>query len=225
MNIDRLHLPAEVRDRLGLDADGMASAGLVGRAREAGVAEVRRQSFEMRSNDDGTVSLVGYALTWDTWYDVAGGPPFGWSETIARGAVSKSLAERDDVRFLLNHDGLPLARTKSGTMTLTADDIGLLVEVPSLDTRSATAMDLVSAIQRGDVDQMSWAFVATRQEWNDDYTERRILEARMFDVSAVTFPANEATIIGARSADTPQIAERKGGMPLSLARAMADALG
>lgn len=226
MNIDKLSLPAEVRDRLGLDGDGLASAGLIARAR-ATVTEVRRSTVEVRENEDGTVGLTGYALTWETSYDVAGGAPYGWTETIARGAVTKSLAERDDVRFLVNHEGLPLARTKSRTMTLVADDLGLLVDVPALDVRSnPMAAELLSAITRGDVDQMSWAFQVIRQEWNDDYTERRIIEARMFDVSAVTYPANEATIIGARSADTNQIDEpKRGAMPLSLARAMADAIG
>lgn len=70
---------------------------------------------------------------------------------------------------------------------------------------------------------MSWAFIATRQQWNSDYTERSITEARIFDVSAVTYPANEATIIGARSAS--QIDERQTeGMSLDLALALAQSL-
>jgi HK97 family phage prohead protease len=224
MNIDKLSLPAEVRERLGLDADGMAAAGLVGRTR-ATVAEFRRNPVEIRENDDGTYGLTGYALTWETPYDVAGGAPYGWTELIARGAVTKSLAERDDVRFLVNHEGLPLARTKSRTMTLEADDLGLLVNVPNLDARNNPfAAAFLSAVLRGDADQMSWAFQATRQAWNSDYTERTITEARMFDVSGVTYPANEATIIGARSVDPIAESATRGAMPLSLARAMADAL-
>lgn len=222
-------LPAEVLERLSLPPEAMVAAGLAAQATTRQglvVVESRPREFEVRENDDGTVGLTGYAATWDTWYDVAGGAPYGWSESIARGAVTKSLAERDDVRFLVNHEGLPLARTRSRTMTLVADDLGLLVDVPAVDVRNnPTAQELVSALARGDVDQMSWAFMAMRQEWSKDYTERRILEARMFDVSAVTYPANEATIIAARSSsDTPEIAERS-AMPLSLARALADSLG
>lgn len=105
---------------------------------------------------------------------VAGGAPYGWSESIAKGAATKSLAERDDVRFLLNHDGMPLARTV-GTMTLTADDMGLFVDAPNLDLRNPSAAELQSCLDRGDVDQMSFAFMATLQEWNGDcYTQRRI---------------------------------------------------
>lgn len=190
------------------------------------MVESRGYKIEARANADGTYHVSGYATTWDTWYDVAGGAPYGWSESIAKGAATKSLAERDDVRFLLNHEGMPLARTKSGTMTLTADDMGLFVDAPNLDLRNPSAAELQSCLDRGDVDQMSFAFMATLQEWNEDYTQRRILEVRLFDVSAVTYPANEATIIGLRSAaPAAPIEPTERGMSLRLALALADSLG
>ena len=216
-------LPDAVRQRLDVDAGALATAGLAARTAH-GIVESRAYQIEARQVGDGVFHVQGYAATWDTWYDVAGGPPYGWSETIVRGAVTKSLAERDDVRFLINHDGLPLARTKSQTMTLRGDDLGLFVDVPALDLTNPRAQELRSALERGDVDQMSWAFMVTLQEWNADYTERRILEARMFDVSAVSFPANEATIIGLRSSQA-EPEEKAGGIPLSLALAQAAALG
>lgn len=219
-------LPAAVLERLAVDRNERAliDAGIISRNRSK-LAESRRNlaDLEVRENDDGTVHVTGYATTWDTEYDVAGGPPWGWVESISRGAVTKSLAERDDVRFLINHDGLALARSTSATMTLEADDIGLLVDVPSLDVRrNHDAAALASAVDRRDVDQMSVAFYATRQKWNDDYTERRITEVRLVDVSAVTYPANTATIIGLRSAQDEQIEER--GMGLALAQAIATSL-
>ncbi len=215
-------LPDAVRDRLQVESGALVDAGIAARTTQ-GIVEARAHVIETREVADGVFHVQGYAATWDTFYDVAGGAPYGWTETIARGAVSKSLAERDDVRFLLNHEGMPLARTKSGTMTLASDDIGLFVDVPSLDLTNPRSQELRSALERGDVDEMSWAFMVTRQEWNEDYTERRILEARMFDVSAVSFPANPATIIGLRSEDpTPS---QRGAFPLSLALAQAAALG
>ena len=222
---DRLteSLPAEVRERLAVDSAALVDAGIAGRNTRGDIVEVRASIIEVRQTGDNTFHVQGYAATWDTWYDVAGGPPYGWSESVARGAVSKSIAERDDVRFLLNHDGIPLARTKSGTMAVTSDDIGLFVDAPSLDVSNPRAAELRSALERGDVDEMSWAFQVTRQEWNADFTERRILEARMFDVSAVSFPANPATIIGLRSEEEPTIT-KAGGMPLSLALAQAAAI-
>lgn len=212
-------LPEPIRERLAVDSASLITAGLAARA-DGSIVESRGYKIETRNNDDGTIHLSGYATTWESSYEVAGGPPWGWTETIARGSADKSLTERDDVRFLRNHEGLPLARTKSGTMTLTADDLGLFVDVPSLDLRNPSSQELHSALERGDVDQMSFAFMALRQEWNAEYTERRITEVRLFDVSAVTYPANEATIIGLRA----QPAASK-GISLNLARAMADTLG
>ena len=217
-------LPPEVRERLDADDTTLITAGLVART-GGSIVESRGYKIESRANDDGTFHISGYATTWDTWYDVAGGAPYGWSESIHEGAAAKSLAEKDDVRFLINHEGMPLARTKSGTMSLTSDSMGLLVNCESLDLSNPSAAELRSCLDRGDVDQMSFAFLATRQEWNEDYTERLITELRLFDVSAVTYPANEATIIGMRSAarPEPEIADR--GMSLRFALALADQLG
>lgn len=214
-------LPPEVRERLDLTGTGLVVSVSMPKNGTSAIVEARRSTLpEVRKAEDGTVSLVGYAATWGVPYDVAGGAPYGWTETIAAGAVTKSLQERDDVRFLVNHEGVPLARTKSGTMRLASDDLGLLVDVLSLDMVNPTAIEIVSAMTRRDVDQMSWAFRVTRQEWNEDYTERTILEAQMFDVSAVTFPANPATIIGVRS-DDPAPRRR---MSLACARAIASTL-
>ena len=225
--LNRLHsLPEVVRRRLFEDDSSLLESGIAGR-KENYVVDLRStpKRFETRVNDDGTVGVVGYATTWDSWYDVAGGAPYGWSETIARGSATKSLTvDRDRVRFLFDHEGMPMADTSSGTVLLSADEVGLLVDVPSLDVqRNVFAAALVSAIERGDVDQMSFAFRAIRQEWNDDYTERRILELQLFDVSAVTYPANEATIIAMREAAAASEA-RDDGVPLSLALAQVDAL-
>lgn len=221
-------LPDQVRARLGVDSPTLVQAGLAVRNTKGEFVEARLRTVETRANDDGTRGLVGYATSWDTWYDVAGGAPYGWSECIAKGAATKSLAERDDVRFLTNHEGLPHARSRGlsvDTMKLTADDLGLQFDVPSLDDHNPAVAELLSAIDRGDVDQCSFAFQVLKQEWNEDYTERRILELKLFDVSAVTYPANPATIIGARSVEQAPQVEGDPGMSLRLALALADALG
>jgi HK97 family phage prohead protease len=166
------------------------------------VVEVRATRLEQRAAADGYVTIAGYAATFGTWYDVAGGPTVGgWSETIARGAVDKSVAEMDDVRLLVNHDGLALARSTAGSLTLRPDEIGIYFEA-TMPTSVQQVRDLVALIEEGAVDQCSWAFMVTRQMWNADYTERTILEAKMYDVSVVTYPANPATIVGVRADDT-----------------------
>lgn len=199
-------LPDDVRERIGSSAAAMLH-GVA--ARSAGtIMEARAGQIEVRTNDDGTFHVSGYATTWDTPYEVAGGAPFGWTESIARGAADDALAARNDVRFLINHEGMPLARTKSGTMTLRADDMGLFVDVPSLDLSNPTAQELRSALLRGDVDQMSFAFTVEGQTWNKDYTVRNITKLKgLYDVSAVTYPANPATVIGARD-EAPEAEQR-----------------
>lgn len=144
-------------------------------------------------HDELTARHVGYAYVSEISYDVYGGPPYGFTETIAAGAAMGCL--RDDVRYLLNHSGMPLARTRSGTLVIDEDDTGLHNDA-TVDLRITIATDLTIAIERHDIDQMSFSFRVARQEWNDDYTERRILEfEELFDTSTVTFPASPTTLV------------------------------
>ncbi|GAA2681759.1 HK97 family phage prohead protease [Actinoplanes palleronii] len=158
---------------------------------------------QLRAGDAGATALDGYASITGSPYSVR-----DWlgeyDETIEPGAFKKTLAEKDDVRLLLNHDGLPLARTSSGTMTLSEDGQGLHV-VAELDRRSSLVNDVAVAMERGDLTEMSFAFSATRQEWNEDYTERFIREVKLFDVSVVTYPANPATTVKLRGADLDEL--------------------
>lgn len=154
---------------------------------------------ELRSASDGAPVIVGYAAIYDHAYDVASGPPYGWTETIVRGAADKSIAEQDDVYLFFDHEGLPIASTKDQSLILESDKIGIFNESHP-DVRSPWNMEIVHRLDTGVLDAMSWAFRAIRQEWNEDYTERRILEAKMYDVSVVSFPANPATVVQLRSA-------------------------
>lgn len=206
----------EIVTRLG-GSQSLVASGLAARTR-LGIVETRASDIEVRQIGEATFSVQGYAAIWDSAYDIAGGPTAGgFTEVVRSSAVTKSLKESDDVRFLINHDGLPLARTKAGTMYLESDDIGLFVDVPAMDLSNPRAQELRSALQRGDVDQMSWAFYVTRQQWNDDYTMRQIIEARMVDVSAVTYPANPDTVVGIRSDEDCLRDSKRNGIPLSLA--------
>ncbi len=218
---DLRNLPAPVLERLAkFDTHELGVD-----VRQAGrLLEARGREIEVRANDDGTLALAGYATVYEAPYDVAGGAPYGWTETIARGACDKSVNERDDVRCLVNHEGIPVARTKSGTMALTSDQVGLRVDVPSLDAASPLVQSLCSALAREDLDEMSFAFRVLRQEWDEDYLERRILEVQLFDVSVVTYPANPATIAQLqRSAEQPQ-PDPQPTMSLAFAEAIAASL-
>lgn len=211
---DLRNLPDEVTGRLidayGADqlADPLPGFDIVLAHRNARVEDRRSgKPFELRSDDDGNPIIDGYATVYDVEYDVFGGPPFGWTEEFAAGSCDKSVTDRDDVRLLINHDsgtaaGVPLGRRSVDTETLDldSDKLGLRCE-SILDRISPIVAGLVSAMSRKDIDQMSLAFRAVRQEWNDDFTHRIIREAQLFDVSIVAYPANPATLVQLRQTE------------------------
>jgi HK97 family phage prohead protease len=200
------------------------------RRTDDGVETPERESravsgLELRAADDGNPVLTGYALVYDTRYDIGGGPDNGgFTEVIARGAATKS-AKEADVKLLVNHAGVPLARTKSGTMTLESDDIGLRVSA-ELDPSNPVVAELRSAMERGDMDEMSFAFRALNQDWSDNYEVRTIRELKLFDVSVVTFPANPATVAQIRESalEAETATTTPSGRSLALARRQYEAL-
>lgn len=199
---DLRNLPPEVLARLADVGVDLASlrAECTQRGRTLEARAFARGGIETRA-ENGDPILDGYAAVYEYAYDVAGGPDRGgWIETIATGAADKSVRERDDVRLLINHDGIALARTRSKTLDLVSDSVGLAVR-SQLDQASPLVQTLASAMDRGDMDEMSFAFQVIRQEWNADYTQRRILEVKLFDVSVVTYPANPAAVAQLRSTE------------------------
>jgi HK97 family phage prohead protease len=142
--------------------------------------------IEVRSNADGTVGLRGYAAVFDSE---------AHGEVVRASAFNTTLKQRDNVRLLVNHDGIPMASTKAGTMTLSVDQRGLLVDAPSLDLANPTVQELVSAMNRGDIDQMSFAF-ADLSPVKKNASVREITDCVLYDVSVVTYPWYEATSVG-----------------------------
>lgn len=156
---------------------------------------------EMRAKANGTggtaFRFTGYATVydyafpmWDFWGDE-------FDEKVAQGAGARTLANGCDVPFLVGHNdaGIPMARTKSGTMNLGEDSHGLWVDAPDLDGGVEQVRQLASAVDRGDMDEMSMAFMVLRQDWSPDYMQRTILEYDLHkgDVSVVVFGANDGT--------------------------------
>ena len=187
-------LPQEVLDRLG-DTSKLTDVRSTKRGKVDVEVRTLAQAPTLVTADDASWNLRGYATVYDVGYPIAGGPDAGgWTEIIERGATAKSIKDGADTRLLFDHDGIPLARTSSGTMRLLSDDLGMMVDA-DLDPASPYAQSVRSAVLRGDADQMSFAFRVTRQEWNEDYTERRIKEVQLFDASVVTYPASEATVV------------------------------
>jgi len=142
-----------------------------------------------------TIKVSGYAAVFNERANI--GDMF--EEVIAPGAFRAAIG-RDDVVFLINHAGLPMARTRSGTLTLIEDERGLYME-SELDPEDPDVRAIVPKMKRGDLDKMSFAFYPTVQEWDEsgDLPVRTIREASLADVSIVTNPAYSGTDIGLRS--------------------------
>jgi HK97 family phage prohead protease len=175
---------------------------------------------ELRDSGSGLLTFTGYASVFSRSYEVY--DQFGpfW-ETMEPGAFRDSLAQGADVPFKINHAGMTLARTKSGTMTLAEDSHGLHVEA-QLDPRNSEVQNLRSAMERGDIDEMSFAFRATHDTWSDDWSQRSITGADINkgDVSAVNYGASPFTA-GAklRALTADQISEEKSLISLYALRA------
>lgn len=167
------------------------------------VKEIRNWGLtdvEVREEADGMITFAGYATVFNRDYSVY--DMFGeFNERIAPEAFDRTLREDPDVVLVVNHGGLPLARTKSGTLRLMTDSIGLRVEA-QLDQTDPDVQALVPKMRRGDVDEMSFAFRVTDDRWSDDYTERTITAVNLHrgDVSVVTFGANPHTMAALRAA-------------------------
>lgn len=167
--------------------------------------ELERRSYNFEVRAEGTETggvITGRPIVYNSRTDL------GWfDEIIEPGALDS--ADLTDVRFLVNHDTkkIPLARsrrnTPNSTMQLLTDNEGLSIRV-NLDTENnADAKSLYSAVNRGDISGMSFMFGVDDEEWENlesEHPTRHIKKiSTVVEVSAVTFPAYEATEINARS--------------------------
>lgn len=152
--------------------------------------------IEVREADDGKLHVGGYASVFDQPYDMG-----FYSETVKRGAFTKTLNEGAQVHLLLNHSGLPLASTMNDTLTLKEDGIGLRYDA-TLDPEDPDSASAVRKIRSGLLQQSSFAFQPIRQAWSDDYTQRSLTELSIDrgDVSVVNFGASPTTSVEARGA-------------------------
>ena len=166
--------------------------------------EIRAFYFEVRAeeNEEHGHFLSGQPIVYNERTDL------GWyDEIIEDGALTDT--DLRDVRFLVNHntDMIPLARSRNNNANSTMQlevvpGAGLSIRV-NLDTENnADAKSLYSAVERGDLSGMSFMFTVDKDSWEDldsEHPTRRVNSiARVFEVSAVTFPAYEATSITAR---------------------------
>jgi HK97 family phage prohead protease len=161
--------------------------------------------LKAESRADGTGRLEGYAAV---YFDPSNpGTQFQLGkdvfERVLPGCFERALKEGDDCRLLLNHDpNFSLARTRSRTLALSSDKTGLRIRA-SLG-KSPFAASVLESVQRGDVSEMSFAFIIDRQNWREEkqgdktIAIRELLSVRLLDVSCVTYAAYEGTSVYAR---------------------------
>jgi HK97 family phage prohead protease len=160
-------------------------------------------STEKREN--GTVHISGRPIVYNSPTDIGG----YFREIIMPGALDG--ADLRDVPLLVNHNDrmIPVARSRrnngNSTMQLTVDSEGMGFDADIDVMRNVTAAELYSSIDRGDMNGMSFAFLIADERWEDletDYPTRYINKFSVIrEISAVTFPAYDATEINARSKD------------------------
>jgi uncharacterized protein len=164
----------------------------------------------VRELEDDAFTLHGHAAVFDQLSEDLG----GWRERVKRGAFKRVVG--DDVRCLVNHEpSLLLARTRNGTLRLKEDPVGLAVEADIAPT--SVGKDLRILVERGDMTQMSFAFVVAEASWDDEDGEliRTVsrLEA-LYDVSPVTYPAYPQTDAGVRKDLAAAAAQTRGDSPI-----------
>lgn len=122
--------------------------------------DIRLPEVEEREAKSG--DFTGHAAVFNQ-PTIIGGRGFGFVEVIAPNAFANVL--RQDVRFLVNHEGLPLARTSNNSLMLMQDHLGLRNDAVIAPT--AMGRDVVILLQRGDINQQSFAFTVRSDDWVD----------------------------------------------------------
>ena len=186
------------------------------------LAEVRAQQ-----GSDETPHISGYAAVFNSPSEEIEEWGFRFTEIIRKGAFAKTLKEAD-ARALVNHDpNYVLGRNTARTLTLAEDQKGLAINVTPPDTQ--WARDLQESMNRGDVNQMSFAFRVVKERYTENNEEkhvlRELLEVQLFDVSVVTYPAYPATSAVVRNLwqgtgldlerVTSTLLRKRAGLPLS----------
>lgn len=166
---------------------------------------------------DSEFYVEGYATTFDLPYELYEYEGVKYYELIKREAMMG--ADMTDVIMQYDHNGRVRARTSNGTLGLEVDNHGLFSFADL--SRSGAAKELYEDISSGLINKMSWAFTVAEDEY-DKRTHTRIINRikKVYDVSAVSLPANDGTEISARSyLDGVIEAEKRESLVLEVAKA------
>lgn len=164
--------------------------------REYRMIQMPEMQFRALEDEEQKYIVEGYATTFDDPYVLFEYDGNKYMEQITRDALLN--ADMGDVIFLYNHEGMVYARQSNGTLQLSINEHGLYVRADLSSTEASRQM--YESIKAGLVTQMSWAFTVEEESYNEKTRTRSILKVRkVYDVSAVSIPANPNTDISARS--------------------------
>lgn len=170
-----------------------------------------RQCIELRAASDGGTHIVeGYAATFMQPYTLFRDGDYELREQIS--AEAFAMCDMSDVIMQYDHTGRVFARTRNGTLTLSTDEHGLKIRADLSGTENGRK--LYEEIKGGFIDRMSFAFTVGGDKREEETAEGRTVITRtitaikkLYDVSAVSIPANDATEISARAFCSGVIAE------------------
>lgn len=169
------------------------------------------EGVELRKSEDGRMVVEGYATTFDQPYRLMGDKDVTINEQVDRHAFDET--DMSDVIMQYDHEGRVFARLSNGTLRLEADDHGLKITADLGGTE--IGRQLFEEIDGGYTNKMSFGFTVTgdkktrSKDENGHITVLRTITkiGKLYDVSAVSLPANDATEISARSIGDGLIAE------------------
>lgn len=169
--------------------------------------QYRNMTLEIRkdneASDEGAFIVRGYATTYNEPYTLYSDDNIEIREQVAPDAFEK--ADTSDVIFQYNHEGRVFARTRNNTLSLKSDEHGLLIEADLGGTEEGRK--LYDEIKGGYTDRMSFGFTVTADDVQETrekgkrtiYLRTITQVGKLYDVSAVSIPANDGTEISARS--------------------------
>lgn len=178
--------------------------------REVRTTALATSDFVVRKDGDGAKRFAGHAAVFDARTAIGNPLGWGWYEEVATSAFDRTL-DQGDARFLVDHDtSLLVARVSAGDLSLATDGIGLAVDA-ELDQELSYVRDLTRNLERRRLTGMSFGFYVVKDEWSTIAVEtkdgdtidaelRRLIEVRLLEVSAVTFPAYDQTDAGLKRA-------------------------
>ena len=158
-------------------------------------------------DEDGSCIVEGYATTFDEPYDFG---YHGMKERIDRHALDE--ADMSDVIFQYDHEGRVYARNTNNTLYFEPNDHGLFIAADL--SKTSLARQMYEDIACGNVTRMSWAFTTVEEQYTEDsdnkvFTTRITRVKKVFDVSAVSYPADPNTEISARHLVNGEIEARR----------------